>query len=236
MNKKYILVVDSGIGGLWTLNEIKRIMPNENFIYFMDVLNAPYGNKSKKRLLKITETNFKKLFRIFEIKAVVLACNTLSSTCFEYLRQKYYNLPFIKIEPYFKPSIFKDNPTLLLATKSTLKNNKRILEYKRNENIYFKGFGNIAKKIDNCNGHYDLLGHYIYKKLKKFKKKNIKNVILGCTHFNYIKNQIAYTFDFDVEFFENSSVVANQLFNALKYSGRLCKSKKQGETILIKKL
>ena len=236
MNKKYVLVVDSGVGGLWTLKEIKRILPNENYVYFMDVLNAPYGNKSKAKLLKITDINFKKLFRIFDIKAVVLACNTLSSTCYEYLQQKYYNIPFIKIEPYFEPQLFIGEPTLLLATKSTLKNNKKILEYKSSKNFYFKGFGNIAKKIDDCNGQYDLLGFYLYKKLKKFKKKNIKNIILGCTHFNYIKNQISCVFDFNIEFFENSVSVANQLFNVLKYSGKKSKCKKMGETIIVKKI
>ena len=236
MNKKWILVVDSGIGGQWTLKKIQNILPNENYIFFMDKSNAPYGNKSKKKLLKIADTNIKKMLRIFDIKLVVLACNTLSSTCFDFLQQKYFNIPFVKIEPFFEPSIFHNHPTLLLATKSTLKNNKKIMKYKNYENIFLKGFGKLAKKIDKCNGNYDLLQNYLYVKLKKYKRKKIKNIVLGCTHYNFIKNQIANVFNKDINFFENSERVANKVYKILKYAGKKSKSKQKGELLILQKV
>ena len=52
--KKWILVIDSGIGGLWTLNKIREVLPNENYLFFMDKTNAPYGNKSEKKLKQIS--------------------------------------------------------------------------------------------------------------------------------------------------------------------------------------
>lgn len=236
MNKNWILVVDSGMGGQWTLKKIQSILPNENYVFLMDKTNAPYGNKSKKKLIEIADNNIKKLLRIFDIKLVVLACNTLSSTCYDYLQQKYFNLPFVKIEPYFEPSLFNNNPTLLLATKSTIKNNKKIGQYKNHQNIFFKGFGKLAKKIDECCGNYDLLQNYLYCKLKRYRKRNIKNVILGCTHYNFIKNQIASVFDNDIRFFENSDKVAKKVYNILKFSGKKNRSSKMGELLILQKI
>ena len=236
MSKKYVLVVDSGIGGLFTLNKIKELLPNENYLYFMDAVNSPYGNKSKKKLLKITEQNFIKLFRFFDIKAVVLACNTLSSVCYDYLIQKYFNVPFIKIEPCVGTKYLSYGNTLVLATKSTLKNNKDLKQFHQYKNIYFKGFGNLAKKIDGCKGNYNLLQAYIFKKLKKFRSKNIKNIVLGCTHFNFIINQIESVFDCEINFFEGSEIVAKKTYNVLKYSSKKRRSKKCGETLIIKKI
>ena len=236
MVKKWILVVDSGLGGKYTLSKIKELLPNENYILFMDKTHAPYGNKTKKQLRRIVSYNFKKIFRVFNIKMVVLACNTLSSTCFEYLSKIYQSTPIIKIEPYFEPKLFNAKPTLILATKSTLKNNKRIKAYKKYKNIYCFGFKKIAKVIDELQGDCDSLQNYIYLKLKRFKGKNIKNIVLGCTHFNYIINQISNVFNDDLCFFENSGGVAKETYDVLKYSGRKSRSKKMGETLVLYKV
>ena len=161
MEKKWILVIDSGIGGRWTLEKIKKILPNENYLFFMDKTHAPYGNKSKSQLLKIAEKNVTSLLKLYDIKLVVLACNTLSSVCYEHLKRTFVEIPFIKIEPYFEPEIFQNLPTLLLATKSTIKYNKRIKEYKKYANIYLKGFGNLAKKIDASNDNFQEIGDFL---------------------------------------------------------------------------
>ena len=67
MRKKWILVIDSGNGGAWTLSKIRNLLPNENYLFFMDTTHSPYGNKSKKQLISITEKSFNKLFQIFDI-------------------------------------------------------------------------------------------------------------------------------------------------------------------------
>lgn len=236
MSKKWILVVDSGNGGAWTLSKIRNLLPNENYLFFMDTLHSPYGNKTKRKLKSITENNLKKLFRIFDIKMMVLACNTLSSVCFDDLKQKFFDTPIIKINPITNIEYLQKKSTLVLATKCTVKHNKEVKKYKNQKNIYVKGFGTLAKKIDKNINNLNLLQGYLLRKLKKYKNKNIKNIVLGCTHFNYIKNQIQTVFDEPISFFENSEIVAEEVSKVLKFSARKSKQRSKGDLLILKKI
>ena len=236
MRKKWILVIDSGNGGAWTLSKIRNLLPNENYLFFMDTTHSPYGNKSKKQLISITEKSFNKLFQIFDIKMIVLACNTLSSVCYYYLKNKFYDTPIVKINPISNIEYFAKEPTLVLATQCTVKNNKEIKKCKKEKNIYIKSFTTLAKKIDKNINNLDILQKYLFKKLKGYKKKNIKNIVLGCTHYNYIKNQIQTVFDNPISFWENSENVAKEVENILKYSARKSRQRTVGELLIFKKI
>ena len=94
MENKPIGVFDSGVGGLSVFAKLINLLPDENYIYFGDTKNLPYGNKSKEELISIA----KNLFDFFEkqnVKAVVMACNTTSATVYDTFKDKY---PF-KIYP-----------------------------------------------------------------------------------------------------------------------------------------
>ena len=77
-NELPIAVIDSGVGGISVLRELMRLMPNENYIYYGDSANAPYGSKTKAEVLSITENNLRYLKKC-GIKALVIACNTATS-------------------------------------------------------------------------------------------------------------------------------------------------------------
>ena len=77
MNNQYIAVIDSGIGGISVLRELIKSFPCEKFLYFGDNKNTPYGNKSKRDLLNLAIHNIN-ILKSYPIKAIVLACNTLS--------------------------------------------------------------------------------------------------------------------------------------------------------------
>ena len=193
MSKKWILVVDSGNGGLWTLSKIRELSPNENYLFFMDTKNSPYGNKSKKTLKKIAEKNIKKIYKKFDIKLVVLACNTLSSVCYEDLKELFFDTPIIKINPMVNCNFLHKENTLVLATKCTIKNNCDIKKYKGVKNIYFKGFGKLAKKIDDNFEHLEKLQLYLFQKLIFF----FKNSYFFCIRIekvNYKKNKNYYLY------------------------------------------
>lgn len=236
MKKKWILVMDSGLGGTWTLGKIKKSLPNENYIFFMDKFNAPYGNKNVNKLKRLVYENIKKITTIFDVKLVVLACNTLSSVCYDFLKQNFISLPIVKIEPFFLPQRFENKSTLVIATKNTIKYCKSLKRYQNYSNIYLKGFGTLAKKIDMSNGNYQELQTYLAKKLNEFKNKNIQNVVLGCTHFNFIKTQIRNIFGSDICFFENSENVAIKVKRLLTKSNLLEQSKALGQTLFLYKI
>ena len=100
-SKKAIGVFDSGLGGISVLRDLKKLMPNEDFIYFGDSAYAPYGIKTKdeitKRCVEIIDFFIEK-----GVKAVVIACNTATSASANYLRKKYKDLPIIGMEPALK--------------------------------------------------------------------------------------------------------------------------------------
>ena len=228
--------MDSGSGGLWTLEKIREYVPNENYLFFMDKLHAPYGSKSEKKLFKLSKNNIEKIKKIFDIKMVVLACNTLSVTCFDKLQKHFFDTPFVKIEPDVNLSHFCDKPTLVLATKRTIKSSEKIGRIKKEKNIFVCGFKSLAKKIDNTNGKFNILQPYLNKKLAKYKSKGIKNVVLGCTHFNYIKPQINKSLGTKAKFFENSNSVAIRVKKLLFASGRQNRKKMQGQVLKIYKI
>ena len=120
-----IAVLDSGVGGISVLRELVRQMPSENFLYFGDSKNAPYGEKSPDEVLRITRENLKSLLAR-GIKALVLACNTATGAAARTLRAEYPDLILVGIEPAIKPaSLLGDRPrVLVMATPLTLKQEK----------------------------------------------------------------------------------------------------------------
>ena len=96
-------IFDSGIGGISILEKLKQLLPNENFIYLADNRNCPYGSKSKKEILSLSDKNCEKLIE-FNCKIIIIACNTSTTNSIQKLREM-ISLPIIGIEPGLKPAI-----------------------------------------------------------------------------------------------------------------------------------
>ena len=102
MNKNEAIgIFDSGIGGITVLKEILKILPKENYIYYSDSRNNPYGDKNDRKINELCE-NIVNAFIKQNCKAIVIACNTASAKSAQYLREKYTNIPVIAIEPAYK--------------------------------------------------------------------------------------------------------------------------------------
>ena len=85
MDQRAIGVFDSGLGGLTAVRQLRRLMPSENIIYFGDTARVPYGNRSRETLLQYARQDLRFLSG-FQLKAVVVACGTVSTNCLEELR------------------------------------------------------------------------------------------------------------------------------------------------------
>ena len=94
---------DSGIGGLSVLHHAMKILPNEEFIFFADEDNVPYGTKSREQILKYVDDAFKFL-TAQKVDAIVVACNTATSVAVRPMREK-YSLPIIGMEPAIKKAL-----------------------------------------------------------------------------------------------------------------------------------
>lgn len=190
-----IAVIDSGVGGISVLRELRRLMPNEHFLYLGDSKNAPYGEKSRAAVLDITRANLDAL-KARGIKALVIACNTATSAAAKVLRAENPTLPIIGIEPAVKPAaLLCDAPrVLVMATPLTLREEKFLSLVSR--------FSDRAEVISlPCPGLVELIegGHlddgevdgYCRRLLTPYRELKIDAVVLGCTHYPHVRSVIA---------------------------------------------
>ncbi len=184
LNNLPIGVFDSGIGGLTVLNKLIKTYKGESFVYFGDNLNAPYGNKTKQELKRVCKNAVDKLLE-YKVKAVVIACNTASTNCLEYLKKEFPSLTFIGTFPTIKNS----KNTILFATLKTSKS-----DYVK-KNFY------KCKIVPLKNLASDVESYYLYKTPINFKKiesetiVKYKTVVLGCTHYLFLKKQFKKLFN-----------------------------------------
>lgn len=221
MKKNYILVIDSGVGGVSILKKLTNKFPDESFIYLADNKIAPYGNKSKafltQNIIKIIENFTNK----YLIKLIIFACNTLTSTSIKKVRKKFKNIKFVGTEPPVK-MVNKNEKTLVLATSGTIKNSKLLKLYKKNTNFNFIALKNIAKLLDE--NFFDR--KRIIESLKKqINIKNYQNVVLGCTHYYFLRNEIKFVLNNqNLKFFTSINGIIKRVDTVLDKSNKLERS------------
>lgn len=185
---------DSGIGGLSVLKHAMQVMPNENFIFFGDNGNLPYGEKSEAQIKKLTIAGGDFLFEK-GVKAMLVACNTATSAAIHDMRDK-YKMPVISMEPAIKPACAAadEGKVMVLATPSTIASAR----YKR----LVERLGCGAKIIDiPCGGLADMLDTgdfknpaidaYLEKKMLPYVSEEIDGIVIGCTHYSFVAETIA---------------------------------------------
>ena len=124
INNNKIVMFDSGIGCLTVLKELRKLLPNENYIYYADSKNNPYGEKSDEELMGIV-TGIVDFLIEKEVKIIVIACNTATTRCINRLRKMYPDMLFVGTEPAIKVACDKNyKNTLVMATPSTIKSER----------------------------------------------------------------------------------------------------------------
>lgn len=207
-------VFDSGVGGISVLAELVSVLPNEDFIYWGDSKNAPYGTREAEEILFLSEECVKKLIEM-DAKAVVIACNTATSISAEFLRKKYKELPIIGIEPAIKPATeFKQSSKILvMATPVTLSKEKFINlmdNVKGNSEIISLPCPGLVELIEQDKAESDEISVFLDKLLKPYTQEKIDSVVLGCTHYPFVKDKIKKAFPYDVKIFDGGRGTANE--------------------------
>ena len=186
-------VFDSGIGGISVLAEIIKILPNEEFIYFADTLHAPYGNKLENvvQSLSIKTTEF---LSSVGVKCLVVACNTATGAAINEIR-KMCAFPVVGMEPAVKPAVELglSGKILVMATPLTLKSrkfNELIRHYKRRSEIVPLPCPGLVEIIEQGHIHGREIEDYLSRIFSSVNKEDISAIVLGCTHFVLIKEEI----------------------------------------------
>lgn len=229
-------IFDSGIGGVTVLREIIKTLPNENYIYYSDSKNNPYGDKAEEEIIQRCEELFKFLLEK-NCKAVVIACNTASAVASSYLREKYKNIPIIAIEPAYKMvhDYSYDKETLVMATKGTIESEKFNLLYHKYDNhkttlLECVGF---ADRIEE--GNEDRIRKYLKENIGQYKGK-VENVVLGCTHYPLVQKEIGQVLGKNVRFFNGASRLAVHLKDVLEENSLISDKKNRGKIEFIDSL
>ena len=177
---------DSGVGGLTVLKTLLKKYPDNEYIYYGDTLNLPYGDKTKEELLKLAKDNVNFLLDK-QVDMIIIACGTVSSNCLSELKQL-YKIPIMSIvEPtidYLNNSNY--NNILVIATKATI--NSHMFKNNINKCVYELATPKLVPLIESNN--LDDIDTILKEYLKDYLDK-IDVLVLGCTHYPIISEYIS---------------------------------------------
>ena len=232
-----IAVFDSGIGGVSVLKELTCLLPNENFIYFGDTANAPYGVKSVNEVRSLSFSAYEMLKKE-GIKAFVIACNTATSAAAASLREKYPDDIIIGVEPALKPAVkCCEHPTVaVLATPLTLKGEKFYLlmqKYGAKARVIPFACPGLVEFVERGEVTGDALHGFLENLLSPLKREKLDAIVLGCTHYPFVKVEISSVLGENVLVFDGSVGTALNTRRRLEENGLLNESCEKGSVIFI---
>jgi glutamate racemase len=189
-----ILVFDSGVGGVSVLRHLRRMLPKENFLYYGDDANAPYGAKTTRRVQELTLEVVDKLLARGPAKALVVACNTATSAAIGLLREKYPHLIVVGIEPALKPAAdrFPGGHIGIMATQVTLREKKLsdlMARYGKNSTISCIPAPGLVELVEQGLGNTPEAEEFLRPILGPYRGK-LDALVLGCTHYPFAEGAI----------------------------------------------
>ncbi len=227
MNKP-IGIFDSGIGGLTVAHAISKHLPEETIVYFGDTAHLPYGDKSPELIHSFVEKISHFLLNRENCKSIVIACNTASATSYNYLRDKHKgSVPIINVIDPIIEAIVADGSHQkigLIATKTTVQSG--VYQEKmarRNPDIDMAVLPTplLAPMIEEGFSKDKISRTIIENYLSHPTFKNIDALILGCTHYVLIKDEINEFFEGKVKLYDSTDILAFKMIEIFKNENML---------------
>jgi glutamate racemase len=215
-------IFDSGVGGLTVASAIKHLLPSERIIYFGDTAHLPYGDKSNETIIKYS-THITDFLLEKNVKVVLIACNTASAVAYHKLFTHLNNSVLLVnvIDPVVQyiTSHFSRQKIGVIGTKATIKSGtyeQKIIEKDRQIQVSSLATPLFVPMIEEGFVYDDISNAIIRAYLSDERLKNIQSLILGCTHYPIIKNQIRKFFEFKVDVVDSANIVARHLRDLLE--------------------
>ena len=205
---------DSGIGGLSVLHHAMKILPNEEFIFFADEDNVPYGTKTREQVLSYVDTAFKFL-TAQNVGAIVVACNTATSVAVRPMREK-YSLPIIGMEPAVKLALdlYPRRKVLVTATEITIRGEKiknLIARLHAEKFVNLRALSKLVEFAERQEFNSSAVESYMREEFRGYDFENFSSVVLGCTHFNYFKDTMKKILPAHMKILDGNAGTLNQL-------------------------
>lgn len=223
---------DSGLGGISVLRAAVRALPHENFIYYGDSANAPYGTKPPEEIARLSGSVMEKVLAM-GAKAVVIACNTATGMAVDGLRRKYPELTIIGVEPAVKPAAeaFPGGRILVLATPMCLQG-QRFRELHRrfsgDAEIVPVPCGGLMEFVERGELEGERLHTWLRQLLEPHLHKKVDAAVLGCTHYPFLRGAIAEVLGDTTAIIDGNAGITAQLRRRLEEQGLLNPSSEPG--------
>ena len=236
MDKRPIGVFDSGLGGLTAVRSLKKILPEEDLIYFGDTSRVPYGGRSRETILKYARQDVRFL-RSFDLKAILIACGTVSTTSLETLKAE-NDLPMVGVvEPTCAQAtaVTKNKRVGMIATQASVRAGtykKTLAELDPDIQVFAKACPLFVPLVENGRFHRgDMVIETIAREyLDPMRETGIDTLILGCTHYPLLTEIIAGVMGPGVELVSAGEESAFELKRMLKAQGLRNDEARQGDT------
>ena len=216
--QKPIGIFDSGIGGLTVADAIHRLLPEETLIYFGDTAHLPYGDKSPELIRTYAQRITDFLLHEKKCKAIVIACNTASAAAYELLRDQYKGtVPVINVIDPMIEEVISDNAIKkvgIIATKTTIASGVYQEKFSRRKpSLKFAALATplLVSMIEEGFYNNKISTAVLQKYLSYPAFSDIDALVLACTHYPLIKNEIAAFFNNRIKVFDSAQVVAHKL-------------------------
>ncbi|MFO7657759.1 MAG: glutamate racemase [Bacteroidales bacterium] len=224
-------IFDSGVGGLTVANAIRHLLPEENLIYFGDTAHLPYGDKSKETITYYSE-RIAAFLLDQKCKIIVIACNTASANAYESVVKLVGNRAIVinVIDPVVAHIASLENISSIgvVGTKGTINSGTyetKLKVFKPTLNVVSMATPLLVPMIEEGFIFDDISNAIIRSYLSKKELSGIDSLILGCTHYPIIKNQINKFYNFKINVIDSSKIVAMYLRKVLLENGLINQGK-----------
>jgi len=227
----YIGIFDSGVGGLTVAKEIFQLLPYEDVVYLGDTARVPYGTKSPETVRKFALQCLSFLSK-FKLKLIVVACNTVSSTAIDILKEN-TDIPIIDvIGPGANAAVesTKTDCIAVIGTKATISSDayiKAIHSINKDIIVYQQACPLFVPIVEEGWQNDEITLTVAHRYLDYLLDKNIDTVVLGCTHYPLLKSVLRKVFGDGVNLIDSAYQTGLTVHNLLKSTGNLKEEEKR---------
>lgn len=219
MDTRPIGLLDSGVGGLSIWRSVKALLPHESIQYIGDNAFIPYSKKSKREILSRVCKLIAFLIHL-DCKLIVVACNTATVMGIDHYRKIFPNIPILGIVPVIKTAAFltKKNHIGIFSTYRTATSayQKRLIhEFARDCLVENIGNHTLVPLIEKGHTHGDTIQTIIEKSLGPMVRNGVDVIVLGCSHYSFIEDEIREVVGENVAILESSGAVARHVERVL---------------------